>query len=61
MSEFDKCIFCKKDLEDFGYHSSEENGERATSDDLDKLNICKFCVKILKNILNTNQGDDKNE
>jgi hypothetical protein len=51
--EPDKCIFCRTELEEYGYEYFEENGERAKNpiEEYDTLDICKDCVRKIKQIL----------
>ena len=49
--EPDKCVFCDEELEKWGYEYFEENGERASDEFDENLDICKDCAKKLKKIL----------
>lgn len=57
MSEFDKCMVCKCELEEYGIGNIEENGERAISQTEDELNICKNCIKRFKSLLDALEGE----
>ncbi len=51
INKADECIFCERELEEHGYGGFEPNGERASEEYDEDLNICKRCALKLKKIL----------
>ena len=51
-NESDKCLFCGNELEVWEYEYFVENGERASQEYDENLDLCKGCAIKLKKILN---------
>ena len=49
--EPDKCVFCGGDLEEWEYEYFSSNGERASEEYDEDLDLCKDCAKKLKKLL----------